>query len=383
MNFYLPILATNLIARLLSVLVDILLISKIHFNVSPKVLNYSAQLKLNFLSALPYLHHVIFILSGLWLLEHHTKNDSFQVRIFLWAVILFSSLSNALFTYLQNIFPFKIFFLYCLKCLFYTLQIMYIALNEYQIHMNGYNENIKLRPILMLIIMKSVTFFQDQEYSRAKKSKVLSSLNPFPVLLNSFAYILHPSSIVLGVWHYSKTRPHIVGSFKEFFQRSKFFLMRFFKCFAITFISLSFSSCFVDYFEKNILTSGIVEEFKNILEPFLPDSVRNACDILLTAYLIALKFHCSHFFICFAAESMFSLWEIDLKVTIPFHILLPHSMVQLVVSWNIPMHIWLKRYVFKSLYQYLSIFFTIFFTYIISSFLHVSFYEYFFYSFLI
>jgi porcupine-like protein len=34
-------------------------------------------------------------------------------------------------------------------------------------------------------------------------------------------------------------------------------------------------------------------------------------------------------------------------VTQPHNIEVPRSLVEVVVSWNIPMHAWLKKYVFK------------------------------------
>jgi porcupine-like protein len=40
-----------------------------------------------------------------------------------------------------------------------------------------------------------------------------------------------------------------------------------------------------------------------------------------------------------------TVWQ--LPVTQPHNIEVPRSLVEVVVSWNMPMHAWLKKYVFK------------------------------------
>ena len=51
------------------------------------------------------------------------------------------------------------------------------------------------------------------------------------------------------------------------------------------------------------------------------------------------------------------MWQ--MQVTQPHNIEVPRSLVEIVVSWNVPMHAWLKKYVFKQarksfgLYHYL------------------------------
>ena len=77
----------------------------------------------------------------------------------------------------------------------------------------------------------------------------------------------------------------------------------------------------------------------------------------ISAYRDAMSFRASHYFISFMSEasavaagfgytppdvtSARSRW--DVPVTEPHNIEVPRSLVDVVVSWNIPMHKWLKK----------------------------------------
>jgi len=90
---------------------------------------------------------------------------------------------------------------------------------------------------------------------------------------------------------------------------------------------------------------------------FLPDSDWK----WLMAYRDAMSFRTSHYFVSYISEAtaisagfgtIFQgeddtnpSWK--LEVTQPHRIEIPRSLVQVVVSWNLPMHAWLKKYVFK------------------------------------
>ncbi|XP_038066332.1 protein-serine O-palmitoleoyltransferase porcupine-like [Patiria miniata] len=100
----------------------------------------------------------------------------------------------------------------------------------------------------------------------------------------------------------------------------------------------------------------------------------------LDAYKDAMSFRFSHYFVSFVSEST-SLalglgapkeggnkhWE--LSVARPWHIELPRSLVQVVTNWNLPMHMWLKTYVFKTSRK-LGNFAAVLLTYAASSLLH-------------
>lgn len=101
------------------------------------------------------------------------------------------------------------------------------------------------------------------------------------------------------------------------------------------------------------------------------------------AYQSAMSFRFSHYFVSFLSEctSVLSgigtevnqegkpktIWRYD--VARPQHIELPRSLVEVVVQWNIPMHLFLKNYVFKKAIP-LGRFFAVFSTFALSSLLH-------------
>jgi len=76
------------------------------------------------------------------------------------------------------------------------------------------------------------------------------------------------------------------------------------------------------------------------------------------AYRDAMSFRASHYFVSFMSEASAitagfgaataggsTVWQ--MQVTQPHNIEVPRSLVEIVVSWNVPMHAWLKKYVFK------------------------------------
>jgi porcupine-like protein len=65
----------------------------------------------------------------------------------------------------------------------------------------------------------------------------------------------------------------------------------------------------------------------------------------MLAFRDALGFRASHYFICFIASSIMLTGGYPLSQTLitkPLEIEVPRSLVQVVISWNIPMHNWLK-----------------------------------------
>jgi len=99
------------------------------------------------------------------------------------------------------------------------------------------------------------------------------------------------------------------------------------------------------------------------------------------AYRDAMSFRASHYFVSFMSEasviaagfgahSMGShiLWHYT--VTQPHNVEVPRSLVEVVVSWNLPMHKWLKKYVFKQTRSRLGSGAAIMMTYLASTMLH-------------
>jgi len=99
------------------------------------------------------------------------------------------------------------------------------------------------------------------------------------------------------------------------------------------------------------------------------------------AYRDAMSFRASHYFVSFMSEAAAvsaglgaaqvgasTLWQ--LQVTLPHNIEVPRSLVDVVVSWNLPMHAWLKKYVFKPTRKGAGAGMAVFATYFASTLLH-------------
>lgn len=102
--------------------------------------------------------------------------------------------------------------------------------------------------------------------------------------------------------------------------------------------------------------------------------------IWLLAYRDAQSFRFSHYFVSFMSETTAILsgvgWtQVDgntvwaMSVSKPHNIELPRSLVEVVTHWNLPMHYWLKTYVFKAARRY-GTFMAVLCTYAASSLLH-------------
>jgi len=99
------------------------------------------------------------------------------------------------------------------------------------------------------------------------------------------------------------------------------------------------------------------------------------------AYRDAMSFRASHYFVSFMSEASAIaagfgahmvggqlLWHFT--VTQPHNIEVPRSLVEVVVSWNLPMHRWLKQYVFKQTRSRLGPGPAVLMTYLASTLLH-------------
>jgi len=99
------------------------------------------------------------------------------------------------------------------------------------------------------------------------------------------------------------------------------------------------------------------------------------------AYRDAMSFRASHYFVSFMSEAALIaagfgctvagsqvLWHYT--VTQPHNIEVPRSLVEVVVSWNLPMHRWLKQYVFKQARGRLGAGGAVLATYVASTLLH-------------
>ncbi|RUS85801.1 hypothetical protein EGW08_006430 [Elysia chlorotica] len=95
----------------------------------------------------------------------------------------------------------------------------------------------------------------------------------------------------------------------------------------------------------------------------------------ILAYRDAQSFRFSHYFVSFISDATSSLSGLTLRdnaimnVVRPQNIEIPRSLVEVVTNWNLPMHNWLKTYVFKTVRPY-GVFLAVLMTYAASSLLH-------------
>jgi len=169
------------------------------------------------------------------------------------------------------------------------------------------------------------------QHVKDKKLKHDQGLPNLPFFVDFAGYCMCPGSIVLGPW----------TSFQEYnniiLQPARFSFSWIFKILwsvAVAFFFLTISTCVCGW--------------------LIPPSASS----WLNAYRDALSFRSSHYFVSFMSEAsavsaglgavmVNGKEEWGLEVSEPHNIEVPRSLVQVVISWNLPMHAWLKKYVFK------------------------------------
>ncbi|XP_027196724.2 protein-serine O-palmitoleoyltransferase por [Dermatophagoides pteronyssinus] len=310
------------------------------------------------------INEFILIISGYSLLINHYYFENFNQLLFLTVVIIMSSI------FISILITYDIHDYYGLKFVWST-HLIVIALNEFIIFfITDSSDWIKLRPNLMLILMKSISYFHEKQFY-SKKKKDLKNNDDFPaILLEYSAYILHPCTIILGIWH-------PFNDPKKLFATNQNLKQTFINSFCSLLLSLLFllcSTCLIDYFFEHIVFEYLDALIRTLVENPQTSYVWLFFIRILRSYSIAIQFHYSHYFICYLGQSMFDLWKFDQQqqqITKPLSIEWPRSLVDVVVAWNIPMHQWLKRYVFQIMKNNLqNIYLTILATYFLSSYLH-------------
>lgn len=198
-----------------------------------------------------------------------------------------------------------------------------ILINECLIHKYGFNELIRLRPILMTIVMKHISYKEDTD------------------LKDRLVYYMHPASIIFGPWHpiFEKAPVDLRNVLLQFWR------------------SIKSLGCGIFILFLSTLLSEYAEVITNPISKI---------------YLRALEFRLSHYFICFLGQSFIALWSTkEQEICKISKIEWPRSLVEVVVYWNISMHRWLKEFCFRPIKHLTgSIFQTILITYLMSSWLH-------------
>lgn len=246
------------------------------------------------------LSNTITIVSGVGLLLYHFRFDSSALFLFISISLLSSSFAVPALLHLgssQKRSP--IFILW-------AFSFALISLNESAIFLLNQETFIKLRPNVMLLIMKSISYFAEEQQSQLQRKSKEKHQSFLQTYLDFTAYLLHPSVLILGVWH-----PHLKKADVET-TRHKIWLPSvsngFFRSvlsFILCLLCLLISSCFIDYY----LVSGCFGYLFDVLELYVPLAMAHPLQIGLLAYSVAVQFHYSHYFICFAAQAMFDLWD--------------------------------------------------------------------------
>lgn len=170
-----------------------------------------------------------------------------------------------------------------------------------------------VRGSALIISMKAISIAFDVSSTKIPK---------LPRFDEYAGYMLCPANIVLG--------PFVTFSaYKSCHRDGKLTLKLIMQIVLNSLLSVAFivmSSCFLNYF---------------ISDHLLP----------VATYRDALIFRCSHYFISFMSSATLLVSGIDSRmtsdlfgyqVTRPLDIELPRSLIPVVISWNIPIHIWVK-----------------------------------------
>lgn len=197
---------------------------------------------------------------------------------------------------------------------------------------------ISCRGTFMIATMKLLSLSRDLH-------SILENFN----ITSYFGYMFCPANIIFGPWI----------SFKEY-SACNFVVpnkLRWLKQVCLTALAalvfLTISNCWASY--------------------LIPDDSYT----WFVTYRQAFTFRTSHYFVSYLSESLMSLAGYKMKATDewgyeivkPFDIEMPASLVHVVISWNIPMHKFLKKYIYRSALAYGQSL-AIVITYIISSLLH-------------
>lgn len=195
----------------------------------------------------------------------------------------------------------------------------------------------QIRGTQMIVAMKVISIAFDMDAKR-----IDSQING----LRYFGYIFCPGNSVLGPWI-------SISDYLAVYKTSKWTIRWPFWILihgTVSYVFLVMSNCLITNYISQSAWKWIV------------------------AYRDAAAFRFSHYFISFLSQSImitagFGDSSTGFLITKPWNIELPRSLVQVVINWNIPMHIWLKTYVFRVMQPFGS-FAAIFTTYVVSSLLH-------------
>ncbi|KAG8197226.1 hypothetical protein JTE90_011380 [Oedothorax gibbosus] len=190
----------------------------------------------------------------------------------------------------------------------------------------------RIRGCQMLLAMKLISLAFDYGYLDKN----------IPSIIPCCGYLFHVGTVIFGPW----TSYSSYMSSKENTKFSFSWFMSVIRSLAISYAFLTVSTCWTSWL---LYSAG----WKWI-----------------DAYRDALSFRSSHYFVSYLSEATGTTSGLrSLTVSAASEIEIPRSLVEVVVWWNVPMHFWLKTYVFKTA-KPLGYFVAILLTYAASSLLH-------------
>ncbi|XP_034480037.1 protein-serine O-palmitoleoyltransferase porcupine [Drosophila innubila] len=225
----------------------------------------------------------------------------------------------------------------------------------------------QLRGLQMVSNMKVISLAFDMTATGTPGSSELR----MPSILAYLGYIYNPASCVLGPWlSYSRYLDSLCH--KPHWRRS---LLQMLCNVLLCLLALSVSNCIAPALgELHLQDQDEVEATR-----------RGGVSHWLLMYTGALSVRSSHYFVSFLSQALLAAAGQRLDstqhassqllgdlVSRPWHIEWPHSLSALVRCWNVPMHEWLKRYVYAASKQRSrhNTIVAVFCTYIVSSLLH-------------
>lgn len=214
----------------------------------------------------------------------------------------------------------------------------------------------QIRGILLLLAMKVISISFDLDSKSVKE---------FPSILSYFSYCMHCGTLLFGPWVSYEDYCLSITHPKRFSYSWIFNILQSLIC---SFACLLLSTCFLSYL------------FIDGAQPELPAVTPFVANHWMSSYQSAVSFHFSHFYICYLSQVTCMIsgigrmsdknetWS-NFAVVRPLSVVVPFSMLNLVVDWNIPMSKWLKKYVFNA-YKHLGRTTAVLFTYCASAILH-------------
>ncbi|XP_031846798.1 protein-serine O-palmitoleoyltransferase por [Nomia melanderi] len=259
--------------------------------------------------------HTLSVLIGIYNIHHYVTE------------CLYTLLILCIFSYITLHLPKK----YCKSLGIFLPSLLIIVYCEFSMSPLVWH---KIRSVVMIMAMKTISVAVDKVDS-----------NDLPDIYSYMGYTFCGVTCVFGPWI----------SFKDYISvryinnQDKWWILYAAQFMVLSFLFLTMSNCW---------TQWIIMD--------------NSWKWLL-AYRDALSFRTSHYFISYIASTALLIGGFPCALTTlvkPLKVEFPRSLVQVVICWNIPMHFWLKTYIFRPSIKYLGKFGAVTMTYLISALLH-------------